>query len=67
MPCYCDLTFHPNAECQNPAGTNAPPLKRFALIPSERSKPCTDHSFRYTGTIPCTGPQVCYLCGTQKS
>lgn len=40
-------------------------LKRFALVPSEREKVC-DHpsGFAYTGTIPCTGPLKCGLCGS---
>lgn len=40
--------------------------KRFALLPEERGKACTYHLWRFTGTVPCTGPQVCTLCGTRK-
>lgn len=28
--------------------------------------PCTDHWFAYTGTTPCTGPEVCIYCGDQR-
>jgi len=36
------------------------------LDPAEREKECTEHTFQYQGTIPCTGPQVCIYCGTRK-
>ena len=41
--------------------------KIHALYPDVREQEC-DHpgGFPYRGTIPCTGPQVCYLCGTHK-
>jgi hypothetical protein len=43
------------------------PLKIYALVPSERLKECDHFSgFSYTGTIPCTGPRVCHLCGTDE-
>lgn len=25
-----------------------------------------EHTFYYTGDVPCTGPQVCYRCGARK-
>ena len=37
--------------------------KQFALVPDERAKECTEHQFRYTGRIPCTGQIVCSMCG----
>ena len=42
------------------------PKKIHALIPTEREKEC-DHAmgFPYTGTIPCTGPRTCPLCGSR--
>ena len=43
------------------------PLKKNALVPSERSKVC-DHpsGFAYSGSVPCTGPRVCHLCETTE-
>lgn len=38
--------------------------KRFALLPSEREKPCPHEMVAYIGRIPCTGPRVCRMCGT---
>ena len=38
--------------------------KRYALIPSERNKPCTHEHAPYSGRMPCTGPRVCSMCGT---
>lgn len=39
----------------------------YALDPNERDQDCgtatRPHAFRYTGEIPCTGPQVCMYCG----
>ena len=42
--------------------------KVYALVPAEREKEC-DHpaGFAYTGRVPCTGPRVCYLCGTVQT
>jgi hypothetical protein len=41
--------------------------KRFALNPRERDKECSHElGFRYNGTIPCTGPKVCLMCGEQE-
>lgn len=38
--------------------------KQYALNPSEREKECTHElGFAYTGTIPCTGPRICRMCG----
>ena len=39
--------------------------KIYALIPSEREKPCI-HSWRWNGKMPCTGRQECYMCGAFK-
>ncbi len=42
-------------------------LKKNALDPAEREKECAHElGFSYTGTIPCTGPKVCYMCGTRQ-
>lgn len=43
------------------------PKKIYALHPDVREQEC-NHScgFHYRGIIPCTGPQICYLCGTHK-
>lgn len=41
------------------------PLKKFALIPSERLKPCP-HLWSWSGSVPCTGYQWCQMCGTRK-
>lgn len=41
--------------------------KAYALIPSEREKECVHPlEFAYKGKIPCTGKQICHLCGTEK-
>jgi len=40
--------------------------KIFALIPSERSKECPHEHMHYRGTIPCTGPRVCSMCGMRE-
>ena len=40
--------------------------KIYALAPSEREKDCEVHYFTWTGLIPCTGRQVCHLCGYEK-
>ena len=37
--------------------------KRFALIPSERERECTHEWLHFRGSIPCTGPRVCSMCG----
>ena len=39
--------------------------KRFALFPEAREQEC-DHplGFPYAGSVPCTGPRKCPLCGT---
>jgi hypothetical protein len=44
-----------------------PRLKRYALIPEVRLQVC-DHpsGFAYSGKVPCTGPRLCYLCGTNE-
>ncbi len=43
------------------------PKKIYAQDPKVREQEC-DHpgGFPYRGAIPCTGPQICYLCGTHK-
>jgi len=43
------------------------PKKIYALNPKEREKEC-DHplGFSYSGKIPNTGRQVCFMCGTTK-
>lgn len=41
--------------------------KRFCCIPEEREKECTHHlGWSWTGQIPCTGRQVCHLCGLTR-
>jgi hypothetical protein len=42
--------------------------KIYAESAEMREQEC-DHpgGFPYRGAIPCTGPQVCYLCGTHKA
>ena len=38
-----------------------------ALISSDRDKDCThEMGFRYMGSVPCTGPLVCIMCGATK-
>ena len=38
--------------------------KQYALDPAEREKECTHElGFAYRGSIPCTGPRICYMCG----
>jgi len=37
--------------------------KRFALLPSEREKPCPHSHVAYSGRMPNTGPLVCRMCG----
>ena len=37
--------------------------KRFALIPEEREKECTHEWMHFRGSMPCTGPKVCSMCG----
>lgn len=37
--------------------------KRFALLPSEREKPCPHNHVAYMGRVPNTGPLVCRMCG----
>jgi hypothetical protein len=37
--------------------------KIFALFPEERDKPCIEHQFYWTGTMPCTGVRRCVMCG----
>ena len=43
------------------------PQKVNALLPEIREQEC-DHAsgLPFTGKIPCTGPQVCLMCGTRK-
>lgn len=42
-------------------------LKKNALDPAEREKECLHElGFQYSGRIPCTGPKVCYMCGTRE-
>ena len=41
--------------------------KRFALIPAEREKECTHEWLHFRGTIPCTGPKVCSMCGLTEA
>lgn len=38
----------------------------YLLDPIEREKECTEHSFIYTGQMPCTGLQRCHKCGYIK-
>ena len=39
--------------------------KRYALVASEREKECPHVHVPFTGSIPCTGPRVCSMCGTR--
>lgn len=41
--------------------------KKYALVPSERSKPCPHTHMPYTGTIPCTGVRRCTMCGATEA
>jgi len=52
-----DMLFcnHPGFKCDFPAD----------FIVTVKENDC-NHSWRYTGTIPCTGPQKCVKCGEQK-
>jgi hypothetical protein len=38
-------------------------LKRCALYPDERVKPCEHEHFYYHGSMPCTGRYACSMCG----
>ena len=40
--------------------------RKLCLNPDERKKDCKDHSYRYMGHIPNTGPQACVYCGSRK-
>jgi len=40
--------------------------KIYALIPAEREKECYNHSFTYTGKMPCTGNEQCMYCGLRR-
>lgn len=43
------------------------PKQTRHMIPSQRGKPCSHFSgFPYTGATPCTGPEVCAMCGTRR-
>jgi hypothetical protein len=37
--------------------------KRFALLPEEREKDCDHSHMPYRGSVPCTGPRACTMCG----
>lgn len=41
--------------------------QRFALIPAEREKECEHLHMPYRGSIPCTGPRVCTMCGLTEA
>lgn len=49
-----------------PEGGRLMAKKIYALFPEERLKEC-DHpgGFAWSGKIPCTGRQLCHLCGTE--
>lgn len=40
-------------------------LKVNALVPSERTKECTQHHMAWSGRMPCTGVLRCTMCGTR--
>jgi len=42
-------------------------LKRFALIPEEREKECNHAFLHFRGSMPCTGPKVCSMCGLTEA
>lgn len=43
----------------------APIAKRkYALVPATRVTICEHPHVYYQGVVPCTGPQVCSMCGT---
>ncbi len=56
--CHHDLTV---------VGDKPMTKKIYAANPDVRGQEC-DHpfGFPYTGTIPCTGPEICPLCGTHR-
>lgn len=41
-------------------------LQRFHLIPSHRALICLHEHEPYSGSIPCTGPKVCSMCGRKS-
>ncbi len=42
-------------------------MKRVnCLDPEQRQRECEEHAYRYTGRIPCTGPQTCMYCNKVK-
>jgi hypothetical protein len=40
--------------------------KKNALFASERERDCVIHTFSFMGNVPCTGPEVCNMCGLRK-
>lgn len=38
--------------------------KIYAQCPEERNKECYHDHTPYRGSIPCTGPRICTMCGT---
>jgi hypothetical protein len=41
------------------------PLCVNALLPAHRNEPCVTHAVHFKGRMPCTGPLVCSMCGTE--
>lgn len=42
------------------------PFKGLSLCPEFREEECTNHSFRWSGKMPCTGERVCVYCGARQ-
>ena len=40
--------------------------KIHALLPEVREQDCVVHTFSFMGNVPCTGPEVCNMCGLRK-
>ena len=51
----------------NKRGYKPAPFKKYLIYGGKiKIEDCTDHFWRWTGRIPCTGVQACIYCGKIK-